>query len=488
MRAQAGMHANSEARKQMVGGGCACSKRMRVSSKRVSTQQRVTLCQQRVTLQESCRMCRMRCAMCSVLCASASRDWDACRPLLHHHDLAPATCHGWTQDTQTSEAILSCRSARRAITQKTCNTSMTRHTLATRAARATRAAHTWHTWRTCNTCPHLPHMPSCACDRCGWGTPQNGYARRVGESWPCRRTSKRPSASTWSSSIPPVPAPSLSHFLLTRHTCLLLAQAHVCTWCVDTCGRVFILLSLPHVCDSRRACVCGHAQHDPSACTSWLPPQGCVPVLPVRVRGRTRDKQRLDPVNSFDWPSLCEGLLTLLAGCCVSFQPVAVCDSCVAVAVLQHVLQYALQYGLEWNGLDWSLGGDWSLDFYVTVSSIMSSRSLVLRVCPLAPWCSGSACCACAWWCLLLHEPMCMRLVLMCMVSMCSMCMRAVRMCMRPCLCKHAGTVSSPPPPLPTFPAPSPSSLNKTDSGKSRHATLERQCGDAGCRRPPYCL
>jgi hypothetical protein len=153
-------------------------------------------------------------------------------------------------------------------------------------------------------------MPSCACDSCGWGTQQNGYARRVGESWPWRRTSKRASASTWSSSIPPVPASSLSHFLLTRHTCLLLAQAHVCAWCVATCACacVFILLSRPHVCVSGRACVCGHAHHDPSACTSWPPPQGCVPVLPVGVRGctrdtrdrrdtrDTRDKQRLDPV------------------------------------------------------------------------------------------------------------------------------------------------------------------------------------------------
>jgi len=239
-------------------------------------------------------MCRMRCAMCSVLCASASRDWDACRPLLHHHDLAPATCHGWTQDTQTSEAILSCRSARRAITQKTCNTSMTRHTLATRAARATRAAHTWHTWRTCNTCPHLPHMPSCACDRCGWGTPQNGYARRVGESWPCRRTSKRPSASTWSSSIPPVwLQPPLfltfcSHgtlvFFLLKLTCArgALTRVGVCLSCSvsHTCviqgGHAFAgmhnmtqahahLGSLPKAACLCCQCACGGARETNSA-------------------------------------------------------------------------------------------------------------------------------------------------------------------------------------------------------------------------------
>jgi hypothetical protein len=52
-------------------------------------------------------MCRMRCALCfgtwglgRLSAATSQPSW----PLLHHHDLAPGTCHGWTQDTQTSQA------------------------------------------------------------------------------------------------------------------------------------------------------------------------------------------------------------------------------------------------------------------------------------------------------------------------------------------------------------------------------------------------
>jgi hypothetical protein len=213
-------------------------------------------------------------------------------------------------------------------------------------------------------------------------------------------------------------------------------------------------------------------------CCQWA----CGVARETRETGETRETRE---TNS----ALILSLLTLFAGCCVSLPPVPVCDCVWRLLRCNLCCNMRCNMGWIWNGLDWSLGGEWSLDFYVTVSSIMSSRSLVLRVCPLAPWCSGSACCTCAWWCLLLHEPMCMRCVCMCKVCMCIMCMRAVCMCMRPCVCKQAGTVSMPPPPpLPTCPAPPPLSLNKTDSGKPRHATIERQCRHAGCRRPPYCL